>query len=174
MKFEFVRPFKKHYYICVKQIPCPESVKALNRQVWEEFSHSSRIDSYLEYELKSEALKRKMNKPAAAACLRCTLRSGRHEIPTMIRTFSCGLEINHTCKWVFGNFPGIKHILAFLENYQKSIYFHGCSPIQIGGKGGGVRQGGKGGNFWKSVFGQKSQDHPVRAWNTNKGRTYGH
>ena len=36
-----------------------------------------------------------------ADCTYCTLRSGLHEIPTMIRTFPHGLENNHACKWIF-------------------------------------------------------------------------
>ena len=38
-----------------------------------------------------------------------TLRSGLHEIPTMIRTFPRGLENSHACKWNSDNFPGITH-----------------------------------------------------------------
>ena len=44
-------------------------------------------------------------------CISCTLRSGVHEISTMIRTFPCGLENNHSWKivknhlhtWLFSN-----------------------------------------------------------------------
>ena len=30
----------------------------------------------------------------------CILRSGLHEIPSIIRTFPYGLENNHACKWI--------------------------------------------------------------------------
>ena len=59
----------------------------------------------------------------------CSLRSGLHEIPTMIRTFPCGLENNHTCKWISDNFLGMLTYVLFLENCQKSICMHGFSPI---------------------------------------------
>ena len=62
-------------------------------------------------------------------CLCCTLRSGLHEISTMIRTFPCGLENNHACKWISDNFPVITHMPALMENCRKSICMHGCSPI---------------------------------------------
>ena len=61
----------------------------------------------------------------------CTLRSGLHEISTMIRTFPHGLENNHTCKWISGNFPRILMYILFLENCLKSIWKHGCSPIHV-------------------------------------------
>ena len=61
--------------------------------------------------------------------IRCTLRSGLHEIPTMLRTFPCGLEHNHACKWISDNIPGMLKYQLFLENGQKSICVHGCSPI---------------------------------------------
>ena len=126
--------------------------------------------------------------------LSCTLRSGLHAIPKMIRTFPHGLENNHACKWISEHFPGVLthvlfafhlqawfssnpcgkvlflpksmgqifpldlihlrtcshglennhackcfsdkfpgiiNILAFLENCQKSICMHGCSPINV-------------------------------------------
>ena len=44
----------------------------------------------------------------------CTLRSGLHEIPTMIRTFPHGLESNHLCKWNSDNFPGMLTYILFL------------------------------------------------------------
>ena len=47
------------------------------------------------------------------------------------RTFSHGLENTHACKWILDNFPGIIHMSAFLENCQKSICMHGCSPIHV-------------------------------------------
>ena len=47
----------------------------------------------------------------------------------LLRTFPCGLENNHACKWTSDNFPGITHMSAFLENCQKAICMHGCSPI---------------------------------------------
>ena len=37
----------------------------------------------------------------------CTLRSGLHKIPTMIKTFPHRLENNHAYKWTSDNFPGI-------------------------------------------------------------------
>ena len=58
-----------------------------------------------------------------------TLRSELHEIPTIIRTFPCGLENNHACKRISDNFPGMMTYVLFLENCQKSIYMHGCSSI---------------------------------------------
>ena len=61
----------------------------------------------------------------------CTLRSGLHEIPTMIRTFPHGLENNHGCKWTCDNFPGMLTYVLFLENCQKTICFHGDSPIHV-------------------------------------------
>ena len=49
-----------------------------------------------------------------------TLRSGLHEIPSMIHmTFPHGLENNHACKWNFDNFPGMLTSVFFLENEQK-------------------------------------------------------
>ena len=36
-------------------------------------------------------------------CLCCTLRSGLHVIPTMVRTFPCGLENIHASKWISDN-----------------------------------------------------------------------
>ena len=33
-----------------------------------------------------------------------------------LMTFPHQLENNHACKWISENFPGIKHMLAFLEN----------------------------------------------------------
>ena len=59
------------------------------------------------------------------SCICCTLRSGLHEIPTMIRTFPCGLENTHACKWISDNFPGMLTYVLFLENCQKSICMHG-------------------------------------------------
>ena len=56
----------------------------------------------------------------------CTLRSGLHEIPKMIRTFSHGLENNHASKWVSDNFPGMLTYILFLEYCLKSIFMHGC------------------------------------------------
>ena len=61
----------------------------------------------------------------------CTLRSGLHEIPTVIRTFSHGLKNNHAYKWTFDNFPVMLTYELFLENCQKSICMHGCSPIHV-------------------------------------------
>ena len=46
-------------------------------------------------------------------------------------TFPHGLENNHACKWILDNFPGVIHMSAFLENCQKSICMHGCSPIHV-------------------------------------------
>ena len=43
-------------------------------------------------------------------CICCTLRSGLHEIPSMNRTFLCGLENSHACKWISDAFAGKKHI----------------------------------------------------------------
>ena len=40
----------------------------------------------------------------------CTLRSGQHKIPTMIRTFPHGLDNNHTCKLIYDNFRGMTYI----------------------------------------------------------------
>ena len=62
-------------------------------------------------------------------CIGCTLRSGLYEIPTMIKSFPCGLENNHACKWISDNFPGITHMSEHLENSYKSICLHGCTPI---------------------------------------------
>ena len=45
----------------------------------------------------------------------CTVISGLHGISTMSRTFPCGLENNHTCKWISHNFPGMLTYLLFLE-----------------------------------------------------------
>ena len=36
-------------------------------------------------------------------CLRCTLKSGLHKTPTLIRTFPLGLENKHACKWTSRN-----------------------------------------------------------------------
>ena len=62
-------------------------------------------------------------------CISCTVRLGLHEIQTMVRTFSCGLEINHACKWISDNSPGMLTYVLFLESCQKSICMHDCSPI---------------------------------------------
>ena len=54
--------------------------------------------------------------------------------PVLLRrkkTFPCGLENNHACKWILDNFPGIVHMSTFLEKCQKSICMHGCSPIHV-------------------------------------------
>ena len=61
----------------------------------------------------------------------CTLRSGLHEIPTMIRTFPHGFENNHACKWISDTFPGMLTYILFLESCLKSICMHGCSPIHV-------------------------------------------
>ena len=66
--------------------------------------------------------------PVETVQLCCTLRSGLHEISTMIRTFPHGLENNHACKWISDNFPGMLTCVLFLENCLKSICMHGCSP----------------------------------------------
>ena len=63
-------------------------------------------------------------------CLCCTLRSRQHKIPTMIRTFSCGFENTHACKWISDNLLGITHMSAFLENCQKIICIYCCSKTQ--------------------------------------------
>ena len=57
----------------------------------------------------------------------CTLRSGIHESPTMIRIFSFGLENNHASKWISDHFPEMLKYVLFLENCPKSIWMHGCS-----------------------------------------------
>ena len=61
----------------------------------------------------------------------CTLRSGLHEIPTMIRAFSDGLENNQACKWISGNCPGMLTYVLFLKNCLKSICMPGCSLIHV-------------------------------------------
>ena len=61
----------------------------------------------------------------------CTLRSGLHKIPTMIRTFPHGSENNHACKWISDKFPWMLTYVLFLENCLKSICMHGCSPIHV-------------------------------------------
>ena len=63
--------------------------------------------------------------------LRCTLRSGLHGIPTMIRTFPHGLENNHACKWISDNSPRILTYILFLEYCIKPVCMHGCSPIYV-------------------------------------------
>ena len=45
------------------------------------------------------------------------------------RTIPCRLEKNHACKWISDNFPGMLTYVLFLENCQKSVCMHGCSPI---------------------------------------------
>ena len=64
-------------------------------------------------------------------CLCCTLRSGLHEIPTMITTIPHGLENNHACKRTFDNFPGMLTYVLFLEKCQKSNCMHGYSQIHV-------------------------------------------
>ena len=64
-----------------------------------------------------------------AGCLSCTLRFGLHEIPIMNRTLPCGLGNNIACTRIFDNFPGMLTYVLFLENCQKSVCMHGCSPI---------------------------------------------
>ena len=59
-------------------------------------------------------------------CWCCTLRSGLHDYPTMIRTFPHGLEKSHACKWISDNFPRMLTYVLFLENFIKSICMHGC------------------------------------------------
>ena len=61
----------------------------------------------------------------------CTLRSGLHEITTMIRTYPHGLENNHACKRTSDNFPGMITYVLFLENSQKPICMDGYSPIHV-------------------------------------------
>ena len=61
----------------------------------------------------------------------CTLTSGLHEIPTMVRTFPHGLEYNHICKWISDNFQGMLTYILCLENQLKFICMHGCSPIPV-------------------------------------------
>ena len=61
----------------------------------------------------------------------CTLRSGLHEILTMIRTFPHELENNHACKWTSDNFPGKLTYVLFLVSCQKTICMHGYSPIHV-------------------------------------------
>ena len=61
----------------------------------------------------------------------CTLRSGLHVIPKMIRTFPHGLENNHSCNWICDNFPGMLTYVLFLENFLKYICMHRCSPIHV-------------------------------------------
>ena len=65
------------------------------------------------------------------ALVGCTLRSGLHEIPTMIRIFPHGLQNNHACKWTSDSFIGIHMYVLFLENFQKTICMHGYSPILV-------------------------------------------
>ena len=45
------------------------------------------------------------------------------------RTFPHWLDNNHASKWTSDNFPGILTYVLFLENCQKFICLHGCSPI---------------------------------------------
>ena len=61
----------------------------------------------------------------------CTLRSGLHEIPTMIRNLPHGFENNHECKWISDNLLRILTYVLLLENCQKSACMHGCSPIHV-------------------------------------------
>ena len=61
----------------------------------------------------------------------CTLRSGLHEIPTVIRTYPRGFENNHTCKWTSDNFPGMITYVLFLENCQKTICMDCYTPILV-------------------------------------------
>ena len=61
----------------------------------------------------------------------CALRSGLHEIPTMISTFPHGLENNHAFTWTSDNFPGMLTYVLFLENCQKTICMHGYSPFHV-------------------------------------------
>ena len=61
----------------------------------------------------------------------CTLRSGLHEIPTIMKTFPHGLENNHSCKWISNNFPGMLTYLLILKNCLKSICMHCCSPVHV-------------------------------------------
>ena len=56
--------------------------------------------------------------------IRCTLRSGLHEILTMNRTYPHGLENKHGYKWISDNFPGMLINVLFLENCQKTICMH--------------------------------------------------
>ena len=86
------------------------------------------IQHLIKYAIKCGKIKYQMGKiPFKSLC--CTLRSGLYEIPTMIRTFPCGFEDNHACKWISGNFPGIFHMSEFLENCQISIFMFCCPPI---------------------------------------------
>ena len=61
----------------------------------------------------------------------CTLRSGLHEIPAMIRNFPRGLAKNHACNSISDTFPGMRTYILFLKNYLKSIFMYICSPIQV-------------------------------------------
>ena len=49
----------------------------------------------------------------------CTLRSGLHEIPLMIKTFPHGFEDNHACKWISDNFPGMLTCMVVLQSMWK-------------------------------------------------------
>ena len=61
----------------------------------------------------------------------CTLRSGLHEIPTMIRTFPHGFEKNHAWKWTSDSFPRMLTDVLFLLNCQKTSCLHDYSPIHV-------------------------------------------
>ena len=63
-------------------------------------------------------------------CVCNTLRSWLNEIPTMIGTFSPGLENNNKLKCIANNFPGITCMSACLENCLKHISMYRSSPIQ--------------------------------------------
>ena len=59
-------------------------------------------------------------------CICCTLRSGLHEIPTMIRTFPHELENNHACKWIFENFP---RILTYIYSWKIVLIPFACMVV---------------------------------------------
>ena len=61
----------------------------------------------------------------------CTLRTGLHEIPALIRTCPHGLENIHASKWISDKFHGMLTYILFLENGQKFICMHVWSLIHM-------------------------------------------
>ena len=72
-----------------------------------------------------------IRQPCCITIISCTLRSGLHEILTMIKTFPHRLENNHAFKLTSDMCPGMVICVLFLESCQKIIYMHGYSPIHV-------------------------------------------
>ena len=83
--------------------------------------------------LTSDNRRRNILVPLICGAIGCTLRSGLHEIPTVIRTFPHWLENNHAWKWTSDNFPGMLRYVLFLKNCKKKFFFGWFGLTKHGG-----------------------------------------